>query len=339
VTREEILQGALASESTSRRFFVSLLVATAIPFLLFPLISHVLPRGGGWNDTRALLLFVGSSGHGAASFFFYGDASVRGVMLRGHRVRFLVAPLLLIGAMGGLGLFFADEALLAYVILGYWVWQTHHYTRQNHGILAFVSRASGERTNLRESLAVTLTGAAAVVGMITFVTPYRQTALALHAWELHTLAFGLYASAWLIYGLSLLERNPLANPWRSAVLLALMLFYLPLFVFQDLLSAVFTYAIAHGLQYFVFMGVVASVPAAHRLRSYALLALLALAGGGLLWLSQQQAFWGGYGKAVYGMGLGVVMWHFLLDAGVWRLSEPFQRGYMAKRFAFLRSGR
>jgi hypothetical protein len=30
------------------------------------------------------------------------------------------------------------------------------------------------------------------------------------------------------------------------------------------------------------------------------------------------------------------MWHFLLDAGVWRLSDPFQRSYMARHFDFLR---
>jgi hypothetical protein len=39
---------------------------------------------------------------------------------------------------------------------------------------------------------------------------------------------------------------------------------------------------------------------------------------------------------VFGAYLGIVMWHFLLDAGMWRLSEPFQRAYMGERFAFLR---
>jgi len=330
---------AFSRDPETRRFFSLLLVATAIPFVLFPLIAHAFPASAGWNDAKGFLLFVGSSGHVAASFFFYGDARMRDFMLGGHRGRFLVAPLTLIGLMGLAGLLFAEERLLSYVILGYWVWQTHHYTRQNHGILAFVSRAAGVRASLRESLAITLTGVAAVVGMITYVTPYQNTALDLYGWQLHTLAVALYASAWVVYGITLFERNPLSAPWRSAVLLALMLFYLPLFLFQDLLSAVFTYAIAHGLQYLVFMGVVAAVPTARRVRSYALLAGVTLAGGAVLWLSQQQAFWGSYGKAVYGMGLGVVMWHFLLDAGVWRLSESFQRGYMAERFSFLRSPR
>ena len=40
-------------------------------------------------------------------------------------------------------------------------------------------------------------------------------------------------------------------------------------------------------------------------------------------------------RAVYGAYLGVVMAHFVIDAGVWRLSEPFQRGYMARRFPFI----
>ena len=42
-----------------------------------------------------------------------------------------------------------------------------------------------------------------------------------------------------------------------------------------------------------------------------------------------------YGYAIYGAMVGVVMAHFVLDAGIWRLREPFQRGYMRKKFYFI----
>jgi hypothetical protein len=33
--------------------------------------------------------------------------------------------------------------------------------------------------------------------------------------------------------------------------------------------------------------------------------------------------------------IGVTMSHFVPDAGIWRLREPFQRRYMRKRFFFI----
>jgi hypothetical protein len=121
------------------------------------------------------------------------------------------------------------------------------------------------------------------------------------------------------------------------MLLVLMLFYFPLFLFEDTLSAVSTYAIAHGLQYLVFMGYVARVPAASGTRRIAALVSFALLGGSVLVALQHPGYFGDYRQAVYGAYLGLVMWHFLLDAGMWRLSEPFQRKYMAERFVFLQA--
>jgi hypothetical protein len=43
----------------------------------------------------------------------------------------------------------------------------------------------------------------------------------------------------------------------------------------------------------------------------------------------------GYGYALYGAFVGVTMSHFVLDAGLWRLSEPFQRRYMREKFYFV----
>ena len=42
-----------------------------------------------------------------------------------------------------------------------------------------------------------------------------------------------------------------------------------------------------------------------------------------------------YAFAIYGAFIGTVMAHFVIDAGIWRLREPFQRGYMRKRFFFV----
>ena len=38
---------------------------------------------------------------------------------------------------------------------------------------------------------------------------------------------------------------------------------------------------------------------------------------------------------LYGVYVGVVMTHFVADAGIWRLREPFQRAYMKSKFHFV----
>jgi hypothetical protein len=79
------------------RFFCLLIAATAIPFALLPTASHLVPRNASVEDLTALTIFLGSGGHVAASFFFYGDPRVRGFMLgRERRARFVAAPLFVI---------------------------------------------------------------------------------------------------------------------------------------------------------------------------------------------------------------------------------------------------
>ena len=219
---------------------------------------------------------------------------------------------------------------------GFWVWQVHHFTRQNHGILAFVSRAYGVPVKLAERVAITLTDVAAVLATIPFVTPFRLTLLDAWGWHLHTIGFGVFLCAWGAYGLAWRPSRFRAAPRLELVSLALMTFYLPLFVFRDAFSAVYIYLTAHGLQYLVFMCFVAATPRIRRVRALAALAAFTILGGGIMRSLHEPSLWGSHGFALLGVAFGITMWHFVLDAGVWRLSEPFQRSYMLERFGFLR---
>jgi hypothetical protein len=114
------------------------------------------------------------------------------------------------------------------------------------------------------------------------------------------------------------------------------LFFSPTYIFSDAASAIAGYTLAHGLQYFVFMSFV-SAGKERTMISFVKLCVIAACGGILLdhaaeastWLAQP------YAGAVYGLFIGLVMTHFVLDAGIWRLREPFQRGYMRKKFDFV----
>jgi hypothetical protein len=320
------------------RFFSALLFVTAVPLCAYGLSEALWTESGGAQRASLWVTFLGSSGHVAASFFFYTDSRVRGYMLANARGRFVWAPLSVIAAAS---LFFATAGpLLPYGVTLYWIWQTHHYTRQNHGILSFVGRAYGGAPSELERTALTLAGVGGVIGALTFVAPYRDTFLAHFGWHLHHIALGSYVAGWLCFAAACIrDRRTLrtAHPLRSIVALAMMLFYLPLFLFRNPQLAVGSYAMAHGLQYLIFMGYVAAVPRAALLRRALALVVFVVALGSALDFLQRAEHFGDYRMAVFGAYLGIVMWHFLLDAGIWRLSEPFQRGYMSERFAFLRA--
>jgi hypothetical protein len=311
-------------------FFALLVAATDAPYLLFPL-AALAPERPGLRQLPAILLFFGAGAHVVASFFFYTDARVRAFMNDGREARYLFVPIALV-LLSLLWFAFGGDLARAYGLIAFWIWQVHHFTRQNHGILAFASRAYALPVAPAERLAITLTDVAAVLATIPFVTPWRLTVLDVWGWHIHAVGLGVYACAWAVY---LFSRRGRLAPQREIVLLALMAFYLPLFLFRDAFSAVYIYLTAHGLQYFVFMLYVAGTPRATRARAFAALATLALLGGALMKFLHEPA---AHGFALYGIALGITMWHFVLDAGVWRLSEPFPRAYMLERFGFLRGG-
>jgi hypothetical protein len=323
----------------TRSFFALLAAATALPYLLFPLCLRVVPDVVGSGAAVQACLFLGAGGHVAASFFFYDRTSMRSFMVGERPLRFVAAPLLVLAVAAsifGLG----SQAAKNIAVVAFWIWQVHHFTRQNHGILAFASRASGVPVRSAERTAITLTDVAAILATLCFVTPYRDTVLGPWGWHIYATGLGVYCCAWLAYLATAPWRDVRTAPARALTLLALMGFYAPLFVFaNDPFSAVFIYLTAHGLQYLVFMGYVTAAPKATRLRAVTSLIAWTLVGGGVIKLMRAPAAWGSHADLLLGLSYGVVMWHFVLDAGVWRLSEPFQRSYMAERFAFLRPAR
>ncbi len=319
------------------RFFSLLIAVTLLPYILFPLATHVVPDHPNVHLLMLTVLFLGSAGHIGSSFFFYGDQQVRAFMFPGQWARYLVVPALASGVMA-LILFIDSDPMRSYALVGFWMWQVHHFTRQNHGILAFASRADGVPVDPKEKLAITLTDIAAILATIAFVTPYRNTALDVYGWQLHTTGLAVFACAWIVYLTTRPLRRFRTTPWRESLVTALMVFYVPLFIFHDAFSAVYIYLTAHGLQYLIFMYFVSQVPVATRGFAVARLALLTAFGGGLIMLLKRQQLWGDLAPTFLGLAYGITIWHFLLDAGLWRLSEPFQRSYMAQRFGFLRAG-
>ena len=114
--------------------------------------------------------------------------------------------------------------------------------------------------------------------------------------------------------------------------------------------AFLSYAIAHGLQYLIFMIVVsvnASREGQHRSMHYRnllkLLIFVLIVGFAVYRLAdlkqvemiKSNRTYAWIADFLFGSILGMTMSHFAIDAGAWKLSMARQRAYITKRFDFI----
>jgi hypothetical protein len=320
------------AERERRVFMGGLLVATLLPLLLMPLLSRFHPESGGVSSVRNLLVFLGGNGHVALTAFFYTDRRLWG-FFREHRVRYALVPL---GLVLGAGFAWTLGAPVApHLLLAYLVWQTYHYMRQNQGILAFVASATGTGpTGWLERVTLNLGVSAGILGLVRQMALQQGTVLEGHEALLYQAGLITYLWVPVFAALAILDnRRILRSPARLACLLLCAAFYLPTFLFDDMPSAILGYALAHGLQYFVFMGYAAyqNGSGAATTRLLVLLLICLSLGSAMMLMGDRSVA----AEFVFGCYLGLVMAHFVVDAGLWRLSQRFQRDYLRQSFGFV----
>jgi hypothetical protein len=301
--------------------------------LLAPAASHRPARALAW------LLFLGSSTHVATTGWLYAVPSVRRHARR-HRNRYVVAPVLLVIVGGGTA-FAASPGVMAWVLLPFFAWQFHHFQKQNVGMVA-LSASSARLSGLRraERRAICAAGLCGVAGLVTHPALLQLDMRPVLGDVFPVAAFG-YGIA-VLSGLVLLSRRPRSDRPASftALYVTALLFPLPIFVFTSPYAAVGGMTIAHGLQYLLLVGLVArgAEHPAVRHRNVALLCAVGLAGGVLLSVLSHLHGATPFLRVLFGAYLGVVCAHFVVDAGLWRLRDPFPRAFLSARVPFLFPG-
>jgi hypothetical protein len=108
-------------------------------------------------------------------------------------------------------------------------------------------------------------------------------------------------------------------------------------VFASPYAAVGGMTVAHGLQYLLLISLVAGGSPARPSRParLALLANIALIGGALLSTASHLHNSAQLGRLLFGAYLGVVMAHFVIDAGIWRMRDPLARKFVTQSLPFL----
>ena len=158
-----------------------------------------------------------------------------------------------------------------------------------------------------------------------------------HSGYLAFLATALLAVGVAGGALALARRPRSERPPRFCAMYGLaLLFPLPVFVFTSPYAAVGGLTMAHGLQYLLLVGLVAAGnDRRKRIGGVAALCAMAVVGGVVL-----NVFSHLHGdvpslRLLFGVYLGLLAGHFVVDAGIWRLREPFVRSFLSRRVGYL----
>jgi hypothetical protein len=296
-----------------------------------------------------VLTFIGGPGHVSTTAWLYADRVPR-AYFQEHPIRFYWAPLGVIVGVTALFSFWPDHIAAKYVNTYFSFWLLWHYQKQNWGIISFCSRvSSGESASKIELVALRV---AVIAGWLAAVRSAGFGGLPIirNNEDLFYQAGATLYCAVPVLVIAALVMHPglRRSPPRLFFLLASCSFFLPALIFSDNASAFQTYALAHGLQYQVFMSYLATAPGTgtrssdSRIRRVGVPALLLCIigfgiplsiGGDVGLVSKLQL------APLYGFVLGFTMAHFIVDAGIWRLRDEFVRGYVREAFPFMAAPR
>ncbi|GAA3219735.1 hypothetical protein ACFO1B_17905 [Dactylosporangium siamense] len=287
---------------------------------------------------RALqwLLFVGSSVHVAATGWFFSVPEVRR-HAAAHQGRYVWAPIGLVVGTAAVAAVL-PERLFVWPLLAFFAWQFFHFQKQNLGMAALAGVAHGVGSvRPRERLAIVAAGGAGIAGLL--VRPeLLQLAVDPRTGWLFPAAAVAFVLAVVAGVVVLRERPPASRPVQYvAVYLISLLFFGPVFLFDSPYAAVAGLTIAHGYQYLLIVGLVAGAPrpGLGPVVSLAVLVNVALLGGLALNAASHLHGGGTAARAVFGAYTGLLMAHFVVDAGLWRLRDAFPRRFLTERLPYL----
>ena len=331
-----------------RWFLIGLLLATWLPIAFFTLFASAAGESGGLWGIKSLFLFLGTA-HVPATLFFYTDKEFADIRTS-HPVRYIYVPLILI-VVTGLLFAFAGTTVQAFALLTYWAWQAFHYGRQNVGIYAFASIAeTGRAPQKTEKLVIEVATVLAILGTFkvlgTAVAPAFLHRGFDYLYQFGIVAFVVMVAVSVAVYVKYYQETSL---FKTLFFFTAVLFFAPIFISTDNNIGFLSYAIAHGLQYIIFMSVVSTTAADENARAslyknVAVFLVFLLLVGFAFWrvndlreMTFVKDTWAFARVAdfLYGAMLGATMSHFVVDAGAWRLSMAKQRSYMTRRFYFV----
>jgi hypothetical protein len=324
---------SIDSSSRRARFFYLLLAVTWLPLLSLPLLSIAeFPFDG--SLLLGLAVFAGGVGHVASTASAYADRSVREVM-RPMKTRFYLLPaialMVTVAALAWGSAMPIADGLTAALFMVHLLWLHYHYQKQNYGLVAFAAASAGRRIPYQLAWVLLLPALAGCLAMmpslldsafaeVGFWRPFSQ---AMHLLSILAYLAGAIGLAYLVSRAPEAFRHPRVAIFATGAFC----FFLPPMLLHDTEYAFWSYALAHGFQYLIMVFTLARGPRVSLLHMAAFAGSVIL--GGLL-LHRL-----GGNNALFLCGILLTWVHFIVDARLWKMSDPGPRQLIRQRFAFL----
>lgn len=343
------------------KFITLLLLVTATPFIIGPLIKSVYADSDIAQQVFYLLLMAGGY-HQVASVYLYFDSDAKTIINR-HKWYFYFWPLMI--ATSIMAFYIIDIPWLEnYLLQIYATLTVYHYQKQNIGVYSLLAPAIGNGRMVTVERILIMAGG--VVGMLIFSWPierelFQGTILSTYKSTFETMSL-LLLCLLTLYTLYFLSKNYLwVKPekrqyLRSALLLALVTFFWPMFVIEDKQTAFFMYATAHGLQYYVFIAVASTngnkvkqllqtdyLKGVWFRYSHLLLFTVLTVLSAYIWkelyLASPPAILifseSEIKKAIFGLASSISLIHYWIDGRIWKMRHEDSRIFVRSKFNFL----
>lgn len=343
----------LAPLLTGRSFLLFMALATLGPALLASMHLAMPGRVGlaGSNVLRVLELLAAP--HVFTTLYLLVDAREL-VGVPRPLLTLLVIPALLMAATAAVlvasPLWMVTGFMLFYTFFGMW-----HFGRQNFGVVAFATRISYRRPMGRfERHALNAGNIAGLLAGYHIFAPVMFT-LNPQTWPLDLSEIdpvfsllrygGLAIYAVLIpFSLYYLIANWRRHePFALVIFLGCVFFFLPTYLSTDPLLVLVAWAVAHGLQYVLILGLHAAGRATGRpergvsARPLLLFALVVI-GGVLLWRFSGRIQLDGDDTEIrlaVSFVVAITLAHYWVERYLWKFSSPERRAWLEQSFRFL----
>lgn len=342
----------LAPLLTGRSFLVFMALATIGPVLLAAL--HLgMPGSVGLAGSNALrVLELLAAPHVFTTLYLLVDTREL-VGVPRPLLTLLAIPLLLMTATAAVlmssPLWMVTAFMLFYTFFGMW-----HFGRQNFGVVAFATRISYRRPMGRfERFALNAGNIAGLLAGYHIFAPVMFT-LNPQTWPLDLSlvdpVFSLFRYGGLaIYAVLipctlyyLVANWRRHEPFALVILLGCVFFFLPTYLSTDPLLVLVAWAVAHGLQYVLILGLHAAGRATGQPEQRSVWPLLlftvVVLGGVILWrVSGRIQLDGGDTEIRLAVSfvVAITLAHYWVERYLWKFSSPERRAWLEQSFRFL----
>lgn len=321
--------------SPQAAFSWGLIAATILPF-----VSIAASNNFGGAAAVALALFFIASGHVVATSYLLADPEVRRY-LSNRPIKMIVTPVAL--AAGGLLLFSLSGVVLSITFVVFAIYQAWHFGAQNIGVASFISLSErGRPLHRREKILIRCGIVAGMLGVLQAMMPVTAVWFVPLGYiigvEVPSFAYKIGAVAAIpVAGVAIwmMIQGFRAGHYRFGIAIALSACFLfPMYLTHNYFLGFVSFALAHGVQYLIFLFTHAvgerqpTTEGRARLGMLALLIALVIAGA-CIWNIPAIGNIPRIGVAIVP---ALTLAHFWIDLFLWRMKDPDRAAWIKARF-------